>query len=123
MKSIRLIFCLTLASVTIAAPLALAAPPHGEDQSGALTKSDASRRDSVEHYLRGKLLAGDGEYTEALKELRKAVDLEPDDGHLRREYAEALRDVQILPEAETQARKAVALIPNNAAAHRALDGE
>lgn len=120
MKSIRLIFCLTLASVAFAVPLALAAPPHGEDQSGALTKSEASRRDSVEHYLRGKLLAGDGEYTEALKELRKAVDLEPDDGHLRREYAEALRDVQILPEAETQARKAVALIPNNAAAHRAL---
>ncbi len=122
-KSIRLVFCLTMASATsvaFAAPLALEAPPHGEDQSGALTKSEGARRDSVEHYLRGKMLAGDGEYTEALKELKKAVDLDPDDGHLRREYAEALRDVQILPEAETQARKAVALIPGNAAAHRAL---
>ena len=116
-KSFRLVLCLASA---MAAPIVLSAPPAAGGPLAALTKAESDRRDSVEHYLRGKLLATDGEYTEALKEFRKAVDLAPADGHLRREYAETLRDVQILPEAETQARKAVALVPDNAAAHRTL---
>ena len=48
------------------------------------------------------------------------MELDPEDGHLRREYAEALRDFGILPEAEQQARKAVELVPGSAAAHRVL---
>ena len=48
------------------------------------------------------------------------MELDPEDGHLRREYAEALRDFGILPEAEQQARKAVELVPESAAAHRVL---
>ena len=112
------LFVLLPAAGTLTVPSALAAPP--PEAGKALSPVESARRDSMEHYLRAKLMVTDGEVTEALKEFRKAVEIDPNDGHLRREYAEALRDVQILPEAEEQARKAVALIPENAAAHRTL---
>ena len=89
-------------------------------RSEALSPAESARRDAVERYLRARLFAADGEFQEALKEFRRAVELDPDDGHLRCEYAEALRDFGILPEAEEQARKAVGLLPEDPSARRAL---
>ena len=105
-----------LALAILARPLAAAPPARSE----ALSPAESSRRDAVERFLRARLFAAEGEFQEALKEFRRAVELDPDDGHLRREYAEALRDFGILPEAEEQARRAVALVPGSAAAHRVL---
>lgn len=105
-----------LALVALAAPLHAVPPVRSE----ALGPVESARRDAVERFLRARLFAADGEFQEALKEFRRAVELDPDDGHLRREYAEALRDFGILPEAEQQARKAVELVPESAAAHRVL---
>lgn len=104
------------ALATFAPPLAAAPPVRSE----ALSPAESAQRDAVERFLRARLFALDGEFQEALKEFRRAVELDPDNGHLRREYAEALRDFGILPEAEQQARKAVELVPDSAAAHRVL---
>jgi len=107
----------------VALPLALLAPPlpaAPPARSEALSPAESARRDAVERFLRARLFASEGEFQEALKEFRRAVELDPADGHLRREYAEALRDFGILPEAEQQARKAVELVPESAAAHRVL---
>lgn len=104
-------------ALVAATPAVLAA---GEPPSPPLTRAEVSRRDATEHFLKARLLAADGEFTEALKEFRLAVDLDPSDGHLRREYAETLYDVQIFPEAEREARKAVELLPGNAPARRTL---
>lgn len=106
----------TLAFAIPAVPLAAAPPARSE----ALSPAESAQRDAVERFLRARLFALDGEFQEALKEFRRAVELDPDNGHLRREYAEALRDFGILPEAEQQALKAVALVPDSAAAHRVL---
>lgn len=97
-------------------PLAAAPPARSE----ALSPAESAQRDAVERFLRARLFALDGEFQEALKEFRRAVELDPGNGHLRREYAEALRDFGILPEAEQQALKAVELVPDSAAAHRVL---
>lgn len=105
-----------LALATFAAPLGAVPPVRSE----ALSPVESARRDAVERFLRARLFAADGEFQEALKEFRRAVELDPEDGHLRREYAEALRDFGILPEAEQQARKAVELVPDSAAAYRVL---
>lgn len=105
-----------LAFATLASPLAAAPPARTE----ALSPAESARRDAVERFLRARLFAADGEFQESLKEFRRAVELDPGDGHLRREYAEALRDFGILPEAEQQARKAVELVPDSASAHRVL---
>lgn len=100
----------------LASPLPAAPPVRSE----ALGPAESARRDAVERFLRARLFAAEGEFQEALKEFRRAVELDPADGHLRREYAESLRDFGILPEAEQQARKAVELVPESAAAHRVL---
>ncbi len=86
----------------------------------ALTVVEGKRKEAVEHYLRARLFAQDSEFEEAVKEFRKAVDLDPADGALRREYGELLRDIPIYPEAEREARKAVELDPSSAGAHRLL---
>ena len=110
-------------SAPVALALALLAPPLAAEppvRSEALSPGESARRDAVERFLRARLFAADGEFQEALKEFRRAVELDPEDGHLRKEYAEALRDFGILPEAEQQARKAADLVPASAAAHRVL---
>jgi tetratricopeptide (TPR) repeat protein len=105
-----------------AALLALtAALPAAAQSSGpALSPTETRRKEAVEHYLRAKLFAQDTEFELAVKEFRKAVELDPEDGGLRREYGELLRDIPIYPEAEKEARKAVELAPWSAGAHRLL---
>lgn len=105
-----------LATFLFSRPLPAAPPVRSE----ALTPAESAGRDAVERFLRARLFAADGEFQESLKEFRRAVELDPANGHLRREYAEALRDFGILPEAEQQARKAVELVPESASAHRVL---
>lgn len=91
-----------------------------QKQKESLSALEVRRRDAVEHFLRARILAADAELEEAIKEYRKAVELDPNDGNLRREYAEFLRDVPILPEALVQARKAVELTPDKPGARRVL---
>ena len=113
----RLRFARVAFSFALVALPAVAEPPL---RSQALDPAESARRDAVERFLRARLFAADGEFQEALKEFRRAVELDPENGHLRKEYAEALRDFGILPEAEQQARKSVELVPQSAAAHRVL---
>src|SRR5258706_884318 len=85
-----------------------------------LSVTEAHRRDAVAHYLKAKVHASESEFEEAIKELKKAIELDPEDGNLRREFAELLRDLAIYPEAQVQARKAIELGPGNPGAHRIL---
>jgi tetratricopeptide (TPR) repeat protein len=86
----------------------------------ALSQKESRRREAVEHYLRAKLYAQESEFEAAVREFKKAVELDPTDGALRREYGELLRDLPVYPEAEAEARKAVELSPKSAGAHRLL---
>jgi tetratricopeptide (TPR) repeat protein len=95
-------------------------PAVAEPPARPLTPAEAKKRDAVDLFLRAKLHAQESEFEEALKDFRKAVELDPQDAALRAEFAELLRDLSILPEAEKEARKAVALSPSNPAALRVL---
>lgn len=98
-----------------------ASPAGAQGKAAApLGAAELAQRDATERFLRARLLAAEGEFSEALKEFRKAVELDPANGALRREYAETLRDVQILPEAEREARKAAELSPDDPAVRRTL---
>ena len=106
----------------------LAMPLAGQSGAGvgktsvrdALTQKEARRREAVEHYLRAKLYAQESEFEAAVREFKKAVELDPADGALRREYGELLRDLPVYAEAEKEARKAVELEPESAGGHRLL---
>jgi len=97
-----------------------AAPARAGSGVPALTPAETKRKEATEHYLRARLFAQDTEFEEAVKEFRKAVELDPDNGALHREYGELMRDIPIYPEAEREARRAVALTPESAGAHRLL---
>ncbi len=85
-----------------------------------LSPPEARRRDATEWYLKARLHAQESEYEAAVKAFRKAVELDPTDGSLHAEFAELLRDLSILPEAEREARKAVSLSPKDPYAQRTL---
>jgi len=74
----------------------------------------------VDWYLRGRLHAQESEFEAAVKAFRKAVELDPTDGSLRGEFAELLRDLSILGEAEKEAKKAAELSPNDPWVQRIL---
>ena len=97
-----------------------AVPARAESGVPSLTPAEAKRKEATEHYLRARLFAQDMEFEEAVKEFRKAVDLDPGNGALHREYGELMRDIPIYPEAEREARRAVELTPESAGAHRLL---
>ncbi len=100
--------------------LLAAVPAVGEPPARPLTPAEAKKRDAVQRFLEAKLHAQESEFEDALKDFRKAVELDPQDAALRAEFAELLRDLSILPEAEKEARKAVELAPANPAALRVL---
>jgi tetratricopeptide (TPR) repeat protein len=56
----------------------------------------------------------------AVKSFRKALELDPSDASLHAEFAELLRDLSILPEAEKEARKAAELSPDDPYVQRVL---
>jgi len=68
----------------------------------ALSQKESHSREAVEHYLRAKLYAQESEFEVAVREFKRAVELDPTDGGLRREYGELLRDLPVYPEAETR---------------------
>ena len=76
----------------------------------ALGQRESRRREAVEHYLRAKLYAQESEFEAAVREFKKAVELDPTDGALRREYGELLRDLPVYPggrEGGPQGRRAL----------------
>src|SRR5450759_414906 len=118
----RILFAFAASFAVLAMPLAGQSGAGGGKTSAkdALTQKESRRREAVEHYLRAKLYAQESEFEAAVREFKKAVELDPTDGALRREYGELLRDLTVYPEAEKEARKAVELSPNSAGAHRLL---
>jgi tetratricopeptide (TPR) repeat protein len=119
----RFFFALAASFAVLGMPLA--AQTGGGDvgktsAKDALTQKESRRREAVEHYLRAKLYAQESEFEAAVREFKKAVELDPTDGALRREYGELLRDLPDYPEAEKEARKAVELEPKSAGSHRLL---
>lgn len=78
-----------------------------------LTPAEARRRDAAAWYLKGRLHLQENEYEEAVKAIRKAIELDPDDGSLHGQFAELLRDLSISDEAEKEARKAARLSPDD----------
>jgi tetratricopeptide (TPR) repeat protein len=113
---------LPLLSLLILARPAAAAAPAAEPAPGrfALSTAEARRRDAVDWYLRGRLHAQESEFEAAVKALRKAVELDPTDASLRGEFAELLKDLSILGEAEKEARKAAQLSPDDPWIQRVL---
>jgi tetratricopeptide (TPR) repeat protein len=85
-----------------------------------LSPVESRRRDAVEWYLKARLHAQESEFEAAVKAFRKAVELDPADGSLHAEFAELLRDLSILPEAEKEARKAAELSPKDPIVERIL---
>ncbi|MGE5345216.1 MAG: tetratricopeptide repeat protein [Acidithiobacillales bacterium] len=85
-----------------------------------LSAAEARRRDAVEWYLKGRLHAQESEFEDAIKDLRKAVELDPDNGSLHAEFADLLRDLSVPAEAEKEARKAARLAPDDPWVQRIL---
>ena len=101
-----------------------------------LRPDDPLARSHIER-LRGPLSGGDGDpawagagrdhmaarnFQAAEEPLRRAVSLDPADVALRLDLAATLWENNKPPEAEVQAREAVALVPSSAQAHRMLGG-
>lgn len=84
------------------------------------TPSMDGERDSRRMYLRARGAVAEGQYREALDLYRKVIARLPDDAVVRYEYAQLLRDLNVLEEAITQAREAVRIDPKMAEAHRLL---
>jgi tetratricopeptide (TPR) repeat protein len=76
--------------------------------------------DSRKTFLAARTAIADGRYQDALTLYRKALDVVPNDPIVHLEYAQLLRDLNVVDEATKQAREAVRLDPNLAEAHRLL---
>jgi tetratricopeptide (TPR) repeat protein len=109
-----------LLPVLILAGHAVSQAPAASPSTPSLTAAEVRRRDAVDWYLRGRLHAQESEFEAAVKAFRKAVELDPTDGSLRGEFAELLRDLSILGEAEKEAKKAAELSPNDPWVQRIL---
>lgn len=107
-------------------PLALSAlavtpsPTPAAREAPVLSTAEARRRDAVEWYLKGRLHAQESEFEAAVRDMRKAVELDPNDGSLHAEFAELLRDLSVTAEAEKEARKAARLSPDDPWVQRVL---
>src|SRR5208337_920157 len=85
-----------------------------------ITKMDAPATDFYRMFDQAGELARKGDYTGALIEWRKAVELDPQDGKARYHLAFALDKQGQLDEAIAQYQKAVEFDPNNADAYSSL---
>jgi tetratricopeptide (TPR) repeat protein len=79
-----------------------------------------SLRESRRVFLRARSAIADGRYREALELYRKVLQELPDDAIVHYEYAQLLRDLNVLDEASQEARQAVRLDPQLAEARRLL---
>jgi tetratricopeptide (TPR) repeat protein len=88
----------------------LAASPTGADEL----------LESRKMFLAARSAVADGQFQEALGLYRKVIAKLPSDPVVHLEYAQLLRDLNVVDEATSEARKAVALDPNLAEARRLL---
>ena len=71
-------------------------------------------------FLAARTAVADGRYQDALVLYRKVLAQVPDDAIVHFEYAQLLRDLNVIPESEKEAREAVRLDPSLAEAQRLL---
>ncbi len=81
---------------------------------------EASLAASRKAFLAARAAVVDGRYQEALGLYRKVLEQVPGDAVVHFEYAQLLRDLNVVGEAEKEAREAVRLDPNLAEAQRLL---
>lgn len=79
-----------------------------------------SLRETRRLYLQARRSVADGQFREALDLYRRLIGELPEDAIVRYEYAQLLRDLNVLDEAILQVREAVRLDSNLAEAHRLL---
>jgi tetratricopeptide (TPR) repeat protein len=95
-------------------------PPAPTPAAAVLSAAETRRRDAVEWYLKGRLHAQESEFEDAIKDMRRAVELDPNDGSLHAEFADLLRDLSVSVEAEKEARIAARLSPDDPWVERVL---
>ncbi|MFY9550480.1 MAG: tetratricopeptide repeat protein, partial [Thermoanaerobaculia bacterium] len=76
--------------------------------------------ESRKTFLAARAAVTDGRYQEALALYRKVLETMPGDAVVHYEYALLLRDLNVLEQAEAEAREAVRLDPDLAEAQRLL---
>lgn len=76
--------------------------------------------ESRKMFLAARAAVADGQFQDALTLYRKVIAKLPSDPVVHLEYAQLLRDLNVVDEATTEARKAVGLDPNLAEARRLL---
>ena len=81
---------------------------------------EESLRDGRKAFLRARVAVTEGNYREALELYRKVLEHLPQDAIVRLEYAQLLRDLNVMEEATTQAREAAKLDPQLPEARRLL---
>jgi len=97
--------------------------PSGNSPDSAPTAQpvrETSLAASRKSFLAARTAVAEGRYQEALTLYRKVLAQVPDDAVVRFEYAQLLRDLNVVPEAEKEAREAVRLDPTLAEAQRLL---
>jgi tetratricopeptide (TPR) repeat protein len=82
--------------------------------------SEDALRESRKEFLRARQAVADGRYREALTLYRRVLERLPDDAVVHVEYAQLLRELNVLDEATVQAREAVRLDPEMAEARKLL---
>ncbi len=82
--------------------------------------SAGTLRETRRLYLQARRSVADGQYREALDLYRRLIGELPEDAVVRYEYAQLLRDLNVLDEAVKQAGEAVRLDPDLPEAHRLL---
>jgi predicted Zn-dependent protease len=112
-------------AIVAVAPVALAqaaSPPAPPPASSPTSKAaaESSLAASRKAFLAARTAVADGRYQEALALYRKVLVQVPDDAVVHFEYAQLLRDLNVVPEAEKEAREAVRLDPTLAEAQRLL---
>lgn len=103
--------------------LAFLAPSPASSQTPPASSPAAptdTDRESRKLYLRARSAVADGQYREGLDLYRKVIEKIPNDGVVRYEYAQLLRDLNVQDEAVKQAREAIRIEPKMAEAHRLL---
>ncbi len=88
--------------------------------AGAAPAADSSLAASRKAFLAARTAVSEGRYQEALALYRKVLQQVPGDAVVRFEYAQLLRDLNVVGEAEKEAREAVRLDPTLAEAQRLL---
>jgi predicted Zn-dependent protease len=101
-------------------PSSQAARPTVTAPAPRATGTDDQLVESRRIFLAARSAVADGRYQEALELYRKALTLVPNDAIVHLEYAQLLRDLNVVDEASREAREAVRLDPDLPEARRLL---